>query len=130
MSVNPLDAYRDTERNTLDGRALEAMVLAKASAALLAVRNQWEQPDLKERLDEALRYNQRLWTMFQVELANENNPLPDELRRNLLSLSLFVDKHTFGLMASPAPEKLDILISINQNIASGLSRSTSAINSP
>jgi len=130
MSVNPLDAYRDTERNTLDGRSLEAMVLAKAAAALLAVRNQWEQPDLTSRLDEALRYNQRLWTLFQVELAKEDNPLPDEVRRNLLSLSLFVDKHTFGLMASPAPEKLDILISINQNLASGLRGAPVAINNP
>lgn len=126
MPVNPLDAYRDTERNTLDGRALEAMVLSKAAATLLEARNHWEQPDFKARLDEALRYNQRLWTLFQVELANVDNPLPTEVRRNLLSLSLFVDKRTFDLMVSPAPEKLDILISINQNIAAGL-RGTPAV---
>lgn len=120
MPAKALDAYRETEKNTLDGRDLEAMVLSKAAGYLLEVRNNWDQPGRRELLDEALRYNQRLWTLFQVELADENNPLPVDVKRNLLSLSMYIDKRTFECMAMPDPEKLDILISIDQNIAAGL----------
>jgi flagellar protein FlaF len=120
MPSNPLEAYQNVERATLSGRNLEAMVLSKAAGMLQNVRNHWDAPDHEALLDDALRYNQRLWTFFQVELSMEGNPLPKEVRENLLSLSVFVDKRTFEVMANPAAEKLDILISINQNIAAGL----------
>lgn len=120
MPVNALDAYKEVERNTLEGRALEAMVLNKAALALVAVRNAWTAPDCMQQLDHALRYNQKLWTLFQVEWTREDNPLPADLRANLLSLSAFVDRRTIETMATPSPEKLDVLISINQNIAAGL----------
>jgi flagellar protein FlaF len=53
-------------------------------------------------------------------LTQADNPLPEEIRQNILSLSVFVDRRIFEVMAYPAPEKLDILISINRNIAAGL----------
>jgi flagellar protein FlaF len=120
MPGNPLEAYQAVERNTLEGRALEAMVLSKAAVILQGVCNDWDAADRSERLDEALRYNQRLWTFLQTELANDENPLPLAIRQNLLTLSKFIDKRTFEIMASPAKEKLDILININQNISAGL----------
>lgn len=120
MPDNPLNAYQEVERNTLEGRALEAMVLSKAAVILQSVRNEWDAEDRLERLDEALRYNQRLWTFLQVELIKDDNPLPMAIRKNLLTLSKFIDKHTFETLANPGPEKLEVLISINQNIAAGL----------
>jgi flagellar protein FlaF len=53
-------------------------------------------------------------------MSMEDNPLPDEIKRNLLALSLFVDRRTFETLAYPAPEKLDVLISINLNVSAGL----------
>lgn len=120
MSVNPLDAYQEVATATLSGRELEATILNKAATQLLYVKNNWDAPDREAALDEALRYNQHVWSFFQSELSSEDNPLPPEIRRNLLTLSMFVDKRTFEVMAFPAPEKLDILISINQNLAAGL----------
>lgn len=120
MPINPLDAYQSVERATLSGRELEASVLIKAAMRLQDVRNNWSAPDLTVRLDEALRYNQKLWTYLQTELARPENPLPDEIKTNLLSLSAFIDKRTFQLMALPVAEQLDVLISINKNIAAGL----------
>jgi flagellar protein FlaF len=46
--------------------------------------------------------------------------MPMEIKRNLLSLSAFVDKRTFDVLSYPAQEKLNILIEINRNIAAGL----------
>jgi flagellar biosynthesis activator protein FlaF len=120
MPANPLDAYRNVERATLSQRDLEASVLTKAAAQLQALKDSWISDSLDPRLEDALSYNQRVWTFFQAELTMESNPLPDEVKRNLLALSLFVDRRSFETLAYPAPEKLDALININLNVAAGL----------
>lgn len=120
MPANPLNAYQEVEKATLSGRDLEATVLMRAASRLMDIKNNWDTPTREAELDEALRYNQRVWTFFQSELLNTDNPLPAEIKRNLLSLSVFVDKRTFDVMAFPESSKLDILISINKNIAAGL----------
>jgi flagellar protein FlaF len=84
-------------------------------------QERWNEPKRFEMLDEALRYNQHLWTLFQIELADHENPLPKELRQDLLNLSGFIDKRTFDTLSYPEKHKLDILISINRNLAEGLS---------
>jgi flagellar protein FlaF len=71
-------------------------------------------------LDEALRYNQQIWSIFQGELLKEDNPLPRQLREDILSLSVFIDKRIFEVMNSPDPEKLTVIVNINLNIAAGL----------
>ncbi len=121
MLKTGIEAYRAVQKNTLSGRELEASVLVKAAHKLKHCKENWDRPDRDERLDEALRYNQRLWSFFQAELSSPDHPMPKKLREDLLSLSLFIDKRIFEVMASPSPEKLDILININLNIAAGLS---------
>ena len=65
-------------------------------------------------LSEALKRNQKLWTLFQAELARPDHELPVDLRRDLLRISRFIDKRTFELLSSPEPEKLTALIDINR----------------
>jgi len=120
MPANPLDAYRNVEKATLSQRDMEASVLSKAAIQLKSVRENWSRDDHDTELEAALNFNQRVWSFFQAELSMEDNPLPDEIKRNLLALSLFVDRRTFETLAYPAPEKLDILISINLNVSAGL----------
>lgn len=120
MSANPLDAYQSVEKSTLSGRELEASVLNKAALRLQEVQQRWSTPEHEELLDEALKYNQRVWSFFQSEVSQADNPLPAEIKQNILALSVFVDRRIFEVMAYPAPEKLDILININRNIAAGL----------
>ena len=79
-----------------------------------------------EELDEALKYNQRIWTIFQTELTKQDNPMPMSIKRDLLRLAGFIDKRIFETMSDPSPEKLDIIIKINQNIAAGLTESAPA----
>jgi len=120
MSADALNAYQSVERNTLSGRELEASVLTRAALLLADVQQHWNEPNRDERLDHALRHNQRLWTLFQAELSAPDHPMPVELRQNLLNLAAFVDKRSFEVMAYPEPSKLEVLISINKNIAAGL----------
>lgn len=125
MSRSPISAYQNVQKETMAGRDLEAHVLFKAMAKLQECQNAWDEPGLTIRLDEALRYNQRLWTFFQAELTEEGNSLPVSIKQDLLNLAKFIDKHTFGVMAAPEKAKLDVLININRNIAEGLSGKTS-----
>lgn len=120
MRNNPIGAYESVEKTTLDGRALEAHVLMRAANLLADVRDSWGCQDDEARLEEALIHNQKVWSFFQAEVTQPENPLPDEIKRNVLALSVFVDKRTFELMAYPDAGKLDILIEINRNLAAGL----------
>jgi flagellar protein FlaF len=120
MLANPLDAYRNVEKATLSQRDIEASVLTKAAIQLQFVKDNWNSVSHETELEDALNYNQRVWTFFQAELSANENLLPDEIKRNLLALSFFVDRRTFESLAYPAPEKLDVLINININVAAGL----------
>ena len=120
MYKNPLEAYQTTEKATMSGRDLEASVLTKAALKLADCQKNWDAEDRDTILDEALKFNQRIWSIFQAELSKDDNPLPVELRANLLRLSGFIDKRIFEVMADPQPEKLNIVMDINNNIAAGL----------
>jgi flagellar biosynthesis activator protein FlaF len=119
-AAQQLAAYRNVQKITSSGREIEALVLSRAAQKLAEVQNNWNAPDRDEQLDEALRYNQQIWSIFQGELMKEENPLPKPLRRDILSLSAFIDRRIIEVMASPDPEKLNVIININLNIAAGL----------
>ncbi len=113
MDVDKLEA-------TEEARELEAALLVRAALMLKECQDGWGGEGHESRLDDALKFNQRLWTVFQSELVADDNPLPEEVRRNLLNLSWFVDKRTFETLASPEAGKLKVLIDINRHIAEGL----------
>jgi flagellar protein FlaF len=111
---NRSQAYRSSQRLGSSARATEAQALLEAARRLdAAVGNQ-------EAYRAALRLNWRLWTIIQADVSGEGSPLPDEIRQNILSLSVFIDKHTVNALAEPGDRKLRILIDINRNIAAGL----------
>jgi flagellar protein FlaF len=119
-AAQQLEAYRNVQKKTLSGRELEAMVLTKAATKLAEVQNSWDAPGRDERLNEALRFNQKIWSIFQGELMKEDSPLPRQLRADILSLSLFIDKRIMEVMLSPEPGKLDVIKNINLSMAAGL----------
>lgn len=125
MYSNPLEAYKTVDKTTMSGRETEARVLTHAALKLKDCKDNWSAEDRDYKLDEALKYTQRIWSIFQEELAKPDNPLPRQLKINLLRLSSFIDKRIFETMSYPSPEKLTAVININQNIAAGLISSPS-----
>ena len=115
-----LAAYESVAKATLSGREIEAAVLTKAALKLKNCQDNWEAPDREYRLEEALKYNQRIWSIFQSELSREDHELPKKLRLDILRLAAFIDRRIFETMAFPSPEKLKIVIDINNNLAAGL----------
>jgi len=69
---------------------------------------------------ESVRFNWRLWTIFQTDLVDQNCTLPAEVRGNLLGLANFIDRHTAGILANPEPSRVDVLVNINRQIGEGL----------
>lgn len=126
MFVNVKQAYDQGTKTTVSGRQLEAGALFKAARRLEECQEKWNAPDSSERLHDALAHNQRLWTFFQSELVEPDHGLPMDLRRDILRLSLFIDRRTIEVIAEPYPEKLTALIEINRHIAAGLSANVAA----
>lgn len=116
-----MQAYKDVQRSAAtSGRDIEAAALSNTALRLTECKQHWDEEGHFKRLDEALRLNQKLWTIFQGEMVRQDNPLPEAIKRNILELSLFVDRQIIDIMHTPHPEKLDILINININLAAGL----------
>ncbi len=120
MSQHSINAYTQIQKDNLSGRELEASVLSRAGLMLKQVRDNWDDADRDQKLLQAVKFNQKVWSFFQAELSDPDNPLPRNLKEDILNLSLFIDKRLFEVLAYPDPEKLSIVIDINFNIASGL----------
>jgi flagellar biosynthesis activator protein FlaF len=120
MHEKQIEAYKSVQQSVMSGRDIEAAALTRAATILTEIQNNWDAPDREEVLNEALRFNQMLWSIFQAELLEASNPLPQELKENILNLSVFVDRRIIDTLAFPSPEKLTAIIEINQNLAAGL----------
>ena len=120
MSQNQLNAYTAVQKEHLSGRELEDSVLSRAGLMLKSVKENWGSPDREHKLLEAVKFNQKVWSFFQAELSDPENPLPKNLREDILNLSIFIDKRLFEVLAYPNPDKLAIIIDIDFNIAAGL----------
>ena len=113
--------YASMQKEGLSGRALEAQVLTRAANLLKECQKRWETEGHEERFDTAVCFNQKVWALFQAELGDAENPLPRELKENLLNLSIFIDSRLIDALIKPTPELLTAVININLNIAAGLS---------
>ena len=114
---NQSQAYRSSQRLGSNARDTEAQALLEAARRLDSATGSETDRDAYRA---ALRLNWRLWTIIQADVSSEGSPLPDEIRQNILSLSVFVDRHTVKALAEPSNTKLRILVDINRNIAAGL----------
>jgi flagellar protein FlaF len=121
--MNPTRVYEEMRAESQSGRELEASLLQRAARKLGHCIPDWPErgrQDFEAKLEEALLFNQKLWTLLQVELSSPENPLEPRVRRNLLQLSHYVDRKTLGLFSGGVLKDLQILIRINQEIAAGL----------
>ena len=125
MSHNAARSYHSVDKQTMSGRDTEARGLTQGALKLIDCQKNWNAPDHKSRLESALKYNQRIWSIFQVEMTKADNLLPRDIRHNILLLSRFIDKRIFDSLAFPDPGKLNAIIRINQNTAAGLRGSAS-----
>lgn len=121
MYPRELEAYRSAQNaDNISGRDIEAAALTRCAVILDDCRKNWDAPDRDAALNDALRTNQIVWSILQSELVKDDNPLPIDIRQNILTLSVFIDNRIIQIMAHPEPDKLKIIIDINLNLAAGL----------
>lgn len=70
------------------------------------------------RMD-ALDWNRRLWSALASDCSAPDNRLPAPLRAQIISLSLWVSRHTTAVMRRE--EEIEPLIDINRIMMQGLS---------
>jgi len=110
-----------------DPRSTEAWALGEASRRLALAA---KASDNGTSMREALRLNQRLWSVFQAALIDQDCPLPKEIRDNVLALSIMVDRHILARLADLDGSKIAPILDINRAIAEGLSQGASSAQSP
>jgi flagellar protein FlaF len=106
-----------------DPRSTEAWALGEASRRLALAA---KMDDKGEALREALRLNQRLWSIFQAALTEPDCPLPQDVRDNVLALSIMIDRHVMARLADLDGSKIGPILDINRAIAEGLSNKPAA----
>ncbi|MEM8914451.1 MAG: flagellar biosynthesis regulator FlaF [Pseudomonadota bacterium] len=103
-----------------DPRDIDAWALGQAANKLMVAMSS---PGDVALLQEAVSTNQRLWTIFQADVASDQCQMPLDVRKNILQLSLYVDKQSMERLIDRDAEKLRILIDINVNLAAALRES-------
>jgi flagellar protein FlaF len=113
-------AYAPAASPTRTARSAEYEVIARISHRL---KNAIKANDFKT-LAEALYENQKLWTALAVDCMDDRNLLPEELRANIVSLSVFTQKHTQKVLQRK--ESAVPLLEINAMILKGLKQEGSS----
>jgi len=120
MARNFAQGYEKVRMQTLSGKEIEAAVLEKAANNFRRAQKNMTPGRMNSEVDEALEFNKKIWDVLRADWQKEDSHLNKEMRQNLLSLSVFMTKHGLEFRSDPQPEKLNILIQINENLVSGL----------
>jgi len=94
------------------------MLLMKSATRLKQVQDNWDTD--QSDLDGALLYNRKLWTILSVAATDAESELPNEIKRNMALIAIFIFNRSLDLVTHPQKEMLTALIDINRNIALGL----------
>jgi flagellar protein FlaF len=113
MSYN---AYQTTSIRDEDPRATEYRLFAVVTRSLIEA-SESDASDIKGRIY-ALDWNRQVWSNLAADCADDNNKLPYALRAGIISLSIFVSKHTSLVMRKGTG--FDVLIDINRTVMQGL----------
>lgn len=111
-----LKAYQTTAQRTENPRLTEYRLFGQVTRALLDAEK-LDRSKIVERM-EALDWNRRMWSALAADCSVEGNGLPDMVRANIISLSIWVNKHTSAVMRNT--EEIGPLIEVNRIIMQGL----------
>ena len=118
-------AYKQNVRDTETPRQIERRVLSSVTAAIERAAGEYDTAERAERLPilaaglrDAITDNQRFWLAIRHDLADEGNALPKELRAQLISIALWIDRQSARVMGGEAGVKA--LVDINHTIIRGL----------
>ena len=119
-----LQAYQQAATRAENPREMEYRLFAQVTRALMDAAK-LDPTDLRGRMD-ALDWNRRLWSTLATDCGQPDNAMTPQLRASIISLSIWVGKHTSLVIRNQ--DDFEPLIEINRMIMQGLAggASTSA----
>ena len=117
-----LQAYQQAATRAESPRETEYRLFAQVTLALMEAAK-LDPVEIGRRVD-ALDWNRRVWNVLQIDCASPENGLPVELRASIISLAIWVTRHTSAVIRRE--EEIQPLIDVNRMIMQGLSGGTAA----
>jgi flagellar protein FlaF len=111
-----LQAYQQAATRAETPRETEYRLFAQVTLALIEAAK-CDPSDIRGRID-ALDWNRRVWSTLGTACADPDNQLPADLRASIISLSIWVGKHTSQVIRRK--EEIQPLVDINRMIMQGL----------
>ncbi|MBO9501801.1 MULTISPECIES: flagellar biosynthesis regulator FlaF [Brevundimonas] len=116
-----LQAYSKAATRTETPREMEYRLFGQVTRALIHA-SQVDKSDVATRID-ALDWNRRVWSALATDCADPGNAMGEALRAQIISISLFVSRHSSEIMRGD--EDFEPLIDINRMIMQGLAPAAS-----
>ncbi len=110
-----LKAYQNTQKIVENTREAEYRLFGQVTGALISAQRDGLSCG---PLAEVVEWNRKIWRYLAADCLDSANRLPDGVRANIISLSLFVTRYSKDVIRNNKP--LDPLIEINRNIMQGL----------
>jgi flagellar protein FlaF len=111
-----LNAYKAAATRAESPRELEYRLFGEVTRALMHAATV-DRTDIATRIA-ALDWNRRLWSALATDCSDPDNALNMGMRAQIISISLFVSKHSSAIMRGE--EDFEPLIDINRSIMQGL----------
>ena len=117
-----LQAYKTAATRAETPREMEYRLFGQVTRALMHASTV-DPSDVATRID-ALDWNRRLWSTLATDCASPDNAMDKGLRAQIISISLFVSKHSSAIMRGE--DDFEALIDINKMVMQGLAGPGSA----
>ena len=107
-------SYQQAQNKAEDPREIEYRAMGMVTGKLIEAQQAGDQ----RKLIEAVHLNEKLWALFRADLSQPGNALPMDLRARLISISLWVQRHSSKVTKGEGD--IEALIDVNKNIMAGL----------
>lgn len=111
-----IQAYQRAATQSEAPRDLEYRVFGQVTAGLVKAREAGRTE--LGALARALQENQRFWTVLAADCAQPDNALAPPVRARIISLAIFVERHSRAVLREGAD--VDVLIDLNRSMMEGL----------
>ena len=111
-----LQAYKTAATRAETPREMEYRLFGQVTRALMHAST-LDRSEIVARID-ALDWNRRMWSALATDCSDPDNAMNPALKAQIISISLFVSRHSSVVMRGE--DNFDALIDINKMIMQGL----------
>ena len=111
-----LQAYKTAAARAETPREMEYRLFGQVTRALMHAST-LDSSEIAARID-ALDWNRRLWSTLATDCSDPNNAMVPALKAQIISISLFVSRHSSVIMRGE--DDFEALIDINRMVMQGL----------